>query len=77
MYSVPGRSAQVLGPCTEVRGKESRADRAPLSREDCLEAVEPELNSASKNPSALAGSGLGEGVSSGGNNSNNNNSFGQ
>lgn len=36
--------AQVPGPCTEMRGEESRAGRDPVSRVDCLEEVEPELS---------------------------------
>lgn len=32
------------GPCTEMRGNESRADRDSVSREACLEEVEPELS---------------------------------
>lgn len=54
-------------------GKESRADRDPVSREDCLEEVEPELSL--KEPLCSGSSGLGQGASSGGNISNNNNSY--
>lgn len=48
----------------------SKADRDPVSRENCLEEVEPELSLIE--PFCSGSSGLGQGVSSGGNNSNNN-----
>lgn len=32
------------GPCTEARGKESRAESDPVSREECLEEVECTLS---------------------------------
>lgn len=40
---MPGRGAEVPELSTEARGEESRADRDPVSREDCLEEVESEV----------------------------------
>lgn len=38
------QGAQVPGPCTEMRRKEFRAGRDPVSKVDCLEEVESELS---------------------------------